>query len=186
MDFKHPKSAEFYRYWLDLPRDGFAPSRDSFRPEQIPSLLPNFMIYEMISDDYIKIRLLGSNLSEKFGEACEGSNYLDLVGQERKIQASQALWSVVNQPCGIVGVVEQVMKSGLSVCLETVGLPLLNSNDGNPLILFQKNELDCEKRLPDEDSEKRDYLRIYSRQFIDIGAGLDSVQDLIYPTLTDA
>ncbi|WP_299376704.1 PAS domain-containing protein [uncultured Kiloniella sp.] len=186
MDFKHPKSAEFYRYWLDLPRVGFAPSRDSFRPEQIPSLLPNFMIYEMISDDYIKIRLLGSNLSDRFGDAREGTNYLDLVGHERKVQASQALWSVVNQPCGLVGVVEQVMKSGLSVCLETVGLPLLNKDGGNPLILFQKNELDCEKRLPDTERENRDYLRIFSRRFIDIGAGLDGVQDLVYPSLAEA
>ena len=186
MDFKHPKSAEFYRYWLDLPRDGYAPSRDSFRPEQIPSLLPNFMIYEMISDDYIKIRLLGSYLSDRFGDAREGTNYLDLVGHERKVQASQALWSVVNQPCGLVGVVEQVMKSGLSVCMETVGLPLLNKDGGNPLILFQKNELDCEKRLPDIERESRDYLRIFSRQFIDIGAGLDGVQDLVYPSLAEA
>ncbi|WP_417433655.1 PAS domain-containing protein [Kiloniella sp.] len=186
MDFKHPKSAEFYRYWLDLPRDGFAPSRDSFRPEQIPSLLPNFMIYELISDDYIKIRLLGSNLSEKFGGSCEGSNYLELVGPAHKIQASQALWAVVNQPCGIFGIVEQVMKSGLSVYMETVGLPLLNIDGGNPLILFQKNELDYEKKLPDENLKNHDYLKIFKRQFIDIGAGLDNVQHLIYPSLADA
>ncbi|WP_125933010.1 PAS domain-containing protein [Kiloniella majae] len=186
MDFRHPKSAEFYRYWLDLPRDGYAPSRDSFLPEEVPSLLPNFMIYEMISDDYIKIRLLGSSLSEKFGDACKGGNYLDLVGKDRRIQASQSLWTVVNKPCGIVGVVEQVMQNGLSICLESVGLPLLNSEGGNPMILFQKNELDCEKRLPDSNTENLDYLKIFKRQFIDIGAGLDGVEEFIYPSLADA
>ncbi|KLN61631.1 hypothetical protein WH96_04640 [Kiloniella spongiae] len=186
MDFQHPKSAEFYRYWLDLPRDGYAPSRDSFRPEQVPSLLPNFMMYEMISDDYIKIRLLGTNLSEKFGDANTGGNYLDLVGDERRIQASQSLWTVVNKPCGVVGIVEQIMLNGLSVCMETVGLPLLNGENGHPMILFQKNELDCEKRLPDARMENLDYLKIFKRQFIDIGAGLDSVEELVYPSLSGA
>ncbi len=164
-----------------MPREGFVPARSSFRPEQVPSLLPNFMIYEMISDDYIKIRLLGTELSEKFGDAAAGGNYLDFVEKERRIQASQALWTVVNKPCGIRVIVEQVLKSGLTVCMESIGLPLLNEEENNPLILIQKNELDCEKRVPDKDQAPISYLKLYKREFIDIGAGIEGVEELVFP-----
>ena len=180
LEFNNTKSQEFYNYWQNLPRTGLVPCRSSFRPEQVPSLLPNFIIYEMISKDYIKVRLLGSALSDKFGDDRAGENYLDFVESPRKEIASEALWSVVNKPCGIRVVLEQVLKSGLMVCLESVGLPLLNEEGGNPLILFQKNELDCEKRVPEEGYDPIRYYRLFRRDFIDIGAGLSEVENLVF------
>ncbi len=182
LEFANDKSKEFYDYWLSMPREGLVPERNSFRPENVPSLLPNFMIYELVSSDYIKIRLLGSALSEKFGadSAGAGENYLDFVEPHRKAIASEALWSVVNKPCGIRVVVEQVLKSGLTVRMESIGLPLLNEGDGNPVILFQKNELDCERRVPDVDKDPIRYLKLLRREFIDIGAGLSQIGHLVY------
>ncbi|MFD2205905.1 PAS domain-containing protein [Kiloniella antarctica] len=179
-EFNSSKSKEFYDYWQNLPRNGLIPCRSSFMPEQVPSLLPNFIIYEMISKDYIKVRLLGSALSDKFGDDRAGENYLDFIEGPRKEIASEALWAVVNKPCGIRVVLKQVLKNGLTVCLESVGLPLLSEDGGNPLILFQKNELDCEKGVPEEGYDPLRYYQLVQRDFIDIGAGLSGLEDLVF------
>ncbi|MEH6631719.1 MAG: PAS domain-containing protein [Halopseudomonas aestusnigri] len=179
-EFSNSKSKEFYEFWLSMPREGLVPSRSSFRPESVPSLLSNFMIYELISKDYIKVRLMGSALSDKLGGNSAGENYLDFIEGPRKEIASEALWSVVNKPCGMRVVLEQVLKSGLTVCMESIGLPLLNDEGGNPMILFQKNELDCEKRVPEAGYDPIRYYRLFRRDFIDIGAGLSEVEHLVF------
>lgn len=92
VDFKHTRNQAFYDYWLSLPREGILPHRRNFLPEAVPSLLPNMMIYELVSDDFIKIRLLGTSVEDRYGQNSTGTNYLDLVEYNRRPKASQAFW----------------------------------------------------------------------------------------------
>ena len=62
VEFQNTRSKQFYDYWHSLPRDKFVPHRSVFLPEEIPPLLSNMMMYELVSRDLIKIRLLGTSL----------------------------------------------------------------------------------------------------------------------------
>ncbi|MCZ4279719.1 PAS domain-containing protein [Kiloniella laminariae] len=145
LEFRHKKTGIFFDYWRELPRQGLLPSRSDFHPEDLPSLLSNFMIYELVSRDYIKVRLRGSVLGDRLGYHGIGDNYLDLVEKSRRSKASESLWAMATQPCGMYVIIEQELKSGLMVQMESLGLPFANSQGETPLIIFQKNEIDSDQ-----------------------------------------
>ncbi|WP_020591524.1 PAS domain-containing protein [Kiloniella laminariae] len=205
VEFRHKKTRVFFDYWQALPRKDLLPCRSDFRPEELPSLMTNFMIYELVSRDYIKVRLRGSVLGDRLGYRGVGDNYLDLVEKERRPKASESLWAMGTQPCGMYVIIEQELKSGLMVKMESLGLPFSQAEGKAPLIIFQKNEIDCEQAqelaeaapeiMPKGDEPKangpdaltamsepgdRDrprFIRPLERVFIDIGAGISTFRD---------
>jgi len=177
VDFRHKNTEQFFDYWLSLSKKRLIPMRSSFHPEDVPSLLPNMMIYELVSENYIKLRLLGSNLDERFGETSDDGNYLDYVERTRRSKASEAIWAVANQPCGMQVITEQPLKSGLTVIVETLSLPLRDDNHGNPQLIIQKNVLNGPDYEPQYVVQPLEYNRIIQRDFIDIGGGIPDFTD---------
>ncbi|MFD2205907.1 PAS domain-containing protein [Kiloniella antarctica] len=189
VDFKHTKNQAFYDYWLSLPKEGILPHRHNFMPEDVPSLLSSMVIYELVSESFIKIRLLGSSIEDRYGLNRTGSNYLDLVENPRRLKASQALWSQAEKPCGMHTFLEQELKTGRRAYLEAVGLPVMHDRDGIPLLIFQSNEVVNEHKTPDKklykepdkknDKEKSPLkaVRIVKRSFFDLGAGVPDFRD---------
>ncbi len=180
-DFKHPKNKQFFDFWQAIPREGMVPRRQDYHPEKVAVLLPTMMMYELVSSDYIKVRLLGTGITEDFGKEREGQNFLDFIEPHRQDKVSQALWEIARYPCGMRVLAEHVLKSGLTVMLESVGLPLLNRDDKVRWILFQRNILDVEKGLPiiksDRVYDPKTYVRLFQRDYIDIGAGVSNFHE---------
>ncbi len=177
VDFKHTRNQAFYDYWLSLPREGILPHRRNFLPEAVPSLLPNMMIYELVSDDFIKIRLLGTSVEDRFGQNSTGTNYLDLVEYNRRPKASQAFWSQAKKPCGMHTFLEQELKSGRTAYLEAVGLPVLHDQDDTPLLLFQSNEIVSDHKTLGEEKGALKTVKVAKRSYFDLGAGVSDFCD---------
>ncbi len=179
VDFKHSRNQAFYDYWLSLPRDGVLPHRRSFLPEAIPSLLSSMVIYELISPEFIKIRLFGSSLQDRYGINRTGTNYLDMVENHRRSKASQAMWSQAKKPCGMHAFIEQELNSGRIAYIEALGLPVLSDQSDTPLLLFQSNEIVKEGR--DFNGHEEDFgfkrLTVARRSFLDLGAGVSNYSD---------
>ncbi|WP_085899605.1 PAS domain-containing protein [Kiloniella majae] len=186
IEFRHSKNQAFYDYWHNLPRTGILPDKSSFKPEEIPSLLSTMLVYELVSHDFIRIRLIGSTVEERFGGHRTGTNYLDVVEEHRKPSASAALWSQVEKPCGMHVLLEQELMSGRIASIEAVGLPISNIEGGHPLILFQNNEISRDQddvslidqhQLDDKKNRLLKYVRVFERTFFDLGAGVSEFRD---------
>ncbi|WP_254055028.1 PAS domain-containing protein [Kiloniella sp. EL199] len=179
MKIRNARNRQFYDYWRGLERkeNSVLPNRSSFRPEDIPSLLPNIIVYELISRENIQIRLQGTAIDERFGQNLTGRNYLDYVADERRSTASDAFWLMALQPCGVVVVLEHTLSSGRLTAVEAVGFPFnndaptLDGSKPNPLIIYQSNEIDNIDFQKDRDEERLKLIRVVERNMIDIGRG---------------
>ena len=169
----------FYDYWQSLPRNGLVPESKDFLPEDIPELLPFITIYELVSEDFIRFRLAGTMIANRYGRDRTGQNYLDEVTPKRRKKASEAFWAVYNQPCGMRVIIDMKKKSGLALEVESLGLPMINSRDGYPL-LYYTNYMLVDQSKAHHDIIKRDWLELIAvtkRDFIDIGAGIPDFKD---------
>jgi hypothetical protein len=74
VQIRNARNRQFYDYWQSLDREvgTVIPKRSAFRPEDIPSLLPNIIIYELVSRENIKIRLQGTAINDRFGHDMTG------------------------------------------------------------------------------------------------------------------
>ena len=127
--------------------------------------------------DGLNCRIPSQDRQDRYGYRRVGTNYLDMVEEDRKAKASLALWSQVETPCGMHIFLEQEMASGRIAFLETIGLPVINDQVTSPLILFQSNEIsrDCIKVSSEDDLIK--YIRVAERFYFDIGAGISDFKD---------
>lgn len=171
MDFRHKNTVSFFDYWLSLPKDDWVPLRSSFHPEDVPALLGNIMIYELFSPAKIKRRLLGSKLDYLENSIGAGGGDADGGSDDAKI-----FWTVGTQPCAMLILAQQSLKSGMNVIVETLCLPLLGDNEGNGQLIIQKNILDDPKFQPDVATYSVDHNSVLQRDYIDIGAGLPDLQ----------
>lgn len=170
----HPACQAFVKYWDSLECDeGLIPPRSQFRPEDIPRLLPNLILVELVSADIIETRLAGSNVMQSFGFDPKGHNYLDYVQPERRAIASANMWAVHKQPCGVWALAEQRYPEGKAVQSEMLGLPLFGEGK-RPLALFIQQTV-REPRYLDREKCPRPVNEILDLKFLDIGAGVPSL-----------
>ncbi|WP_085909198.1 PAS domain-containing protein [Kiloniella majae] len=179
MKIRNARNRQFYDYWQSLEKaEGtVVPKRSAFRPEDIPSLLPNIIIYELVSRENIKVRLQGTAINERFGHDMTGGNYLDYVEDDRKNVASDAFWLMAKQPCGVVAVLEHALSSGRNITVESIGFPLhndilpLDSSTPNPIIIYQSNEIEDLDPMGYQGDERLKLILVVERNIIDIGKG---------------
>lgn len=154
------------------------PYRSSFLPEEIPSLLPNLLLFEVFSSDFIQIRLQGTAIDEQYGSDMGGANYLDFVEPKRREIAASAFFMMAETPCGIVARLDQLLTTGRYVTVEAIGFPLLNDRGDNPIIIYSSNELRRSNRYSFEEEYRLRYIYVLDREIIDIGAGTPAFHDL--------
>jgi len=171
IEFITEECAKYTEFWKNLPREGLVPSRSDFFPEEIPSLLQNFIMHDFISVEESIIRLAGTSFSNRYSEDITGRNYLDFVEDDRKIYAGTALLQMAEQPCGMRVLLRQITKSGRAHLSESVGFPLLNKVTGRYLLLFQHVVIEDSPHLF-EPAEQLANFDVNKRDFIDIGAGI--------------
>jgi len=73
------KLRRLYDYWRSLARDGRVPSRRDIDPIDIPELLPNVFLLDVIGDaDDFVFRLAGSQVEEAFSMALRGRSITEI------------------------------------------------------------------------------------------------------------
>ncbi len=146
-------------------------------PEDIGHLLPNMIVYELISKENIKIRLQGTAINERFGQDMTGGNYLDYVEADRRAVASSAFWLMAEQPCGVIAILEHALSSGRKITVESIGFPFENDNGGNPIIMYQSNEIETYDPLKHKNDGHLKLIFVIERHIIDIGKGAPAFVD---------
>ena len=78
--FNSGELSEFYSYWLGLPKQSLIPDRSNFRPEEILKLLPRIAILELKDPNFIKLRLVGTDIENFYSQqGVTGTNILNFV-----------------------------------------------------------------------------------------------------------
>ena len=58
IEFDHENARIYAEYWASLPKVDLIPMRSSFDPADLVEILPNFVIHDMVSPDFIRVRLV--------------------------------------------------------------------------------------------------------------------------------
>jgi len=174
--FEHEPAASFADYWHSLPKRDLVPSRLDFDPCSQGPILTTYIIHELISPDFIKIRLVGTKHREGFGADVTGRNYLDFVEPERRAKAAQAIHLVCAHPCAMLVSLQTTTETGRVYQNETFALPMRDNDGRARLVYYQSNSMPlAEYRDPEADKLKA--FGVADRTFIDIGAGVPSFED---------
>lgn len=176
-EFLHQLNLEYMRHWVSLRQNEILPRKTHFRPEDIPKLLPFFAIYELVSREFIKIRLAGTEMTRRHGFESTGSNYLDLVEPYRRPKASEAFWQIASCPCGMRVVLQHRYAGGIIRETEALGLPVRNDQGDNPLLYYTVCPIEREGEPKIDLLDRTQVLTVLDREFIDLGAGTPEFQD---------
>ncbi len=179
LKFHSRKSVEFVDYWGSLPKQDGIPSRRDFDPCKQGPVLSSYVIHELISPEFIRVRLAGTNIRDQYGFETTGHNYLDFVDEWRRETASKSLFLICEHPCGLLASIRSVTRSGRVLANESVGLPMRDNSGAATLIYYQSNMIDVEEfREPSEDEILR--IDVVDETYFDIGAGIPAFNQIEY------
>ena len=137
------------------------------------------MIHELISPEFIRVRLAGTNIREQYGFETTGHNYLDFVDEWRRETASRSLFLICEHPCGLLASLRSETRSGRIMANESIGLPMRDNSGAAKLIYYQSNLIGVEEfREPSEDEILK--IDVVDETYFDIGAGIPSFNQIEY------
>lgn len=168
------RSRLFATYWFSLAKLDLIPRKDAFKPEAVPKLLPNLVIHEIMSDDVIRLRLVGTAVDYHYGGAVTGRNYLDFVEPERRPAASRAIRAICEQPAGMLVQLRSATRSGRRQTRESIAFPMRDREGAPRLVYFcSGNARETASEPGGEDTLQ--VMEVMRRSYIDIGAGLPEI-----------
>lgn len=176
LEITEERSGLFAEYWMALPKIDLIPRRDSFRPEDLPRILPSIVIHELVSSEMIRLRLVGSAVTRDYGQEITGRNYLDFVEAERRPKASRAIHLICEQPAGMLVQLRSVTRNGRVMTRESIAFPLRGDGDAANLVYFCSSPA-RERDYSGPESDELQVMNVMRRTYIDIGAGLPDFRD---------
>ncbi|MBM3534861.1 MAG: PAS domain-containing protein [Alphaproteobacteria bacterium] len=176
IEFEHEQAASFADYWYSLPKRDLIPSRCAFDPCTQGPILATYIIQELVSQEFIKLRLVGTKHREGFGSDVTGRNYLDFVEPERRPKAARAIHLVCTHPCGMLVRLVATTEAGLAYQNETFALPMRDNDGVARLVYYQSNSVPRAEHR-DAESDKLRNVGVARRTFIDIGAGVPAFEE---------
>jgi hypothetical protein len=129
LDISHPKLRQLYEYWLARRGDRKMPSRADLDPLDMTFLIGNIILVDVAERSPLRfrIRLHGTNLSQRVGFELTGKMLDELPQTEFRALAQETFVGVVNSGEPRQGRRDRVLDGKLA-SYETVILPL--SSDG--------------------------------------------------------
>ena len=76
-DCVHPKVRKIFDYWVSIHPDSGLPGRQHFDPIDVPDLLPNIRLVDVVGDPpRFQVRLCGDRVRDHFG-SCQQGQFFD-------------------------------------------------------------------------------------------------------------
>ena len=163
-------------YWFSLPKLELIPHRSSFKPEDVPKLLPNLVIHEIISPDLIRLRLVGTAVERYYGQPVTGRNYLEFVEPDRRQSASRAIRLICEHPSGMLVHLRSATISGRVQTRESIAFPVRGRDNAANLVYFCSGNA-RERRTDGLPPDALKVMEVMRRFYIDIGAGIPEISD---------
>lgn len=178
--FRAPLCRQLYQYWLGLPKPegSLLPWKSSLDPAAIPKLLPRVVLHDLRQPGRSILRLVGTGMAEQYGFDPTGRDYIEYVAPERRASALRQLVRVAAQPCAMRVVIENVHASGKRIVDEALGVPF-EADDGSGRFLLFVDEAIERPAFHDPRRKPLEILRVLEREFIDIGAGVPPLDEVL-------
>ncbi|MDA1098839.1 MAG: PAS domain-containing protein [Proteobacteria bacterium] len=171
-DIHTPECRAFAEAWQVWRGADLAPRRSTVRIEDIPKLLPQISVLEIISPERAEFRLAGTALCAAMGIELTGLNYFDLTAPETRPRRVARTRRIVLHPCGAHVLYPIVHRSGRTVLTEVLSLPVWPNEPAAPLQIFAISVPMEDMRLEEPAAEPKQLPRGEGFHFIDIGAGV--------------
>jgi len=123
---------DIYRYWLSKCRDGALPSRTDIEPTEIPALLPNVFLVDVVDGGRdFRYRLIGTHITESVGFEFTGQLVSEfMIGREAALRATDYR-KVIEHQEPRYGIGDMVAFGGDQLSCERVLCPM--SGDGESI-----------------------------------------------------
>lgn len=164
-----PAAKRLLAAWLQLPRLDGVPTRASFDPTVIASVLPVVSVIQRICADVWRVRLAGTEIERRWGRMLTGHNYSDILSVQAATVIYREFEAVCRKPCGSWSLRHLELRSGRQLQIETVRLPLRGKDGEVDLILSCNGEV-TPGFIPEAD-QSREVITVVEQEFFDIGAG---------------
>lgn len=174
-----PVARELLQAWSQLPKRACVPDRNSFDPMAIARILPVVSLIERKAYDEWRFRLVGTEIERRWGRRLTGCEFGGTVSPKVRTLMCYEFRQVVEHPCGSLSRRHIEFGSGRVAVVETLRLPLRDSEGAVSLILGCSGELP--ERAPAVLDLPRAIVTITEQTFLDIGAGCPSENALAAP-----
>jgi hypothetical protein len=165
-----PASQKLWAAWSRLPRPQIVPSRASFDPCAISSILPVISLIERTASDEWRVRLAGTEIERRWGRNLSGLTYAEMLSTQAAEVTHCEFDAICGQPCGSWSLRHLELRSGRRLQTETLRLPLRDRNGDIKLIVSCNGELSLDPlNGPDQ---PREIITVVEQQFFDLGAGI--------------
>lgn len=166
VEFGHEKFVDFISYWMTLSKTDGLPYQSDFNPADVRHLLQDITIYEMLEDDTLKCRLMGTGLVEGFGWDYTDHDYLSLWAEEDRAKLLYHFKKMLETKMGISTYLVAIAASGFEVSGPAICLPALDGNGNATRIIALTNE-DTLKNSRDPREDKVVQVKATRISFID-------------------
>ncbi|MBS0275560.1 MAG: PAS domain-containing protein [Proteobacteria bacterium] len=117
-------------YWLSLWQGDTLPARADFEPKGVAKVLPSIAIFDVVPDQSVHCRLMGSSLTQGLGHDPKGEDWIALTRPEDRCGRLQR-WSNVARGAIGRGLRTGYRESGAKQLVEEILLPFAAAEDGD-------------------------------------------------------
>ena len=164
----------FVAAWLGWRRPGrLMPKRPAIELQDIKELLGRVILFELVSEDEVRIKVAGSQLRDHVNFEATGRNFADLTPPAQWPVRRWRLNEMAARPCGGVMINRETeTHSGECVPFETMTLPVEPQGPGKPRLLSATWRCSAPSTSRRPRTDRRWSTRPDEFRFLDLGAGI--------------
>jgi hypothetical protein len=149
------------------------PKRSAIELGDIKHLLGRIILFELISDDEIRVRVAGSELRQHTDFEATGKNLRDLTPSEQWPVRRWRTRAAATRPCGARMInIGSRTPGGEGAAFETVTLPIEPDDTQKPRLLMSNVAILAGDYEPPAKARPQDALLPADFAFLDLGAGI--------------
>jgi hypothetical protein len=120
------------QHWLSLWSGNAFPNRSALRPADLKRFLPNLILFDVVPDESVVVRLAGTQINFALGTELTGRDWIDLAPPTHRAERLRIFSRIVSGAIGR-GVRNVEMKTGNALSFEEILLPLRGDGDSGTL-----------------------------------------------------
>jgi hypothetical protein len=129
-----PSNAELARHWLSLWPGDELPLRAAFRPAKLKPYLPNLLLFNVVPDASVTVRLAGTGFRHILGTELTGKDWIALAPESYRA-TRLGLFSAVARGAVVVAHRRVALNDGADQISEEILLPFAPEADGASPVL---------------------------------------------------
>jgi hypothetical protein len=129
-----PANRDFANHWMALWDGNLLPGRSSIRPAELKSLLRNLIMFDVVPDRRVLVRLAGTSYNTVLGMELSGEDWIALAPEQYKAERLRIFSDIAAGAIGR-GLRKIALKTGDYVSAEEILLPFQGDANSPKLVV---------------------------------------------------